>query len=102
MRMTRAIPSLALASALASASALAGAPQAPIPRPGAEAYVRQAFTLEEMNCFSSDVQARGTEGSTDGDRPTDELEIARESGGGTNGIPCKRRGAKPPPPRTRS
>jgi hypothetical protein len=102
MRMTRVIPSLALASALASASALAAAPQAPISRPGAEAYVQQAFTLDEMNCFSSDLQAREAEASTDDGQLRDELEIARESGGGTNGIPCKRRGSKPPPPRTRS
>ena len=102
MRMTRAVPSFAVASILASTSALAVAPEAAMSRPGAEAFVRQAFTLDEMNCFSSDVQARGTEGSTDGDRPTDELEIARESSGGTNGIPCKKRGAKPPPRRTRS
>ena len=45
-----------------------------------ENYVRQAFTLEEMNCFSSDIHM-----ST-----------------GTNGIPCNPRDPKAPPKKKRS
>ncbi|MCB1500075.1 MAG: hypothetical protein KDK07_09865 [Bauldia sp.] len=96
MRKTNAIPVVVFASLLTSASALASAPPAATMRGAPEVYVRQAFSLEEMNCISSDVQARTPEPSADGGRAVDGLTIARESGGGTNGIPCRAKG--PPSP----
>jgi hypothetical protein len=55
-----------------------------------------AFSLDEMNCFSSDIQARAvTPDSESAEEPG--IVIADESGGGTNGIPCPRRDPKSPP-----
>lgn len=96
MRKTNVIPAVVLASALTSASALASAPPAATMRAEPEAYVQQAFSLEEMNCISSDVQAREPEPATQEGRAVDGLTIARESGGGTNGIPCRAKGPNPP------
>jgi hypothetical protein len=55
-----------------------------------------AFSLDDMNCFSSDIQARAVTSETASAEPSGPL-IATESGGGTNGIPCNRRDPKAPP-----
>jgi hypothetical protein len=55
-----------------------------------------AFTLDEMNCFSSDIQARAVTPASESGEETG-IVIADERGGGTNGIPCPRRDPKSPP-----
>jgi hypothetical protein len=60
-----------------------------------------AFTLEEMNCFSSDIHALEP-AETD---PTQSEEAAGSrvaSSTGTNGIPCDARDPKAPPKRKKS
>jgi hypothetical protein len=60
-----------------------------------------AFTLEEMNCFSSDIRALDP---AETNRPeSDEMLDARVAGSsGTNGIPCDPRDPKAPPKKQRS
>lgn len=65
------------------------------------AGVELAFTLDEMNCFSSDVRLRDTGATTTSEAPSGGL-LAGESGGGTNGIPCNARDPKAPPARKRA
>jgi hypothetical protein len=55
-----------------------------------------AFTLDEMNCFSSDIRARAVPSETAAAEHAGTV-IATESGGGTNGIPCDRRDPKAHP-----
>lgn len=64
----------------------------------ADGLQRQAFSLDDMNCFSSDIQARAVVPETASGEP-DGTRLADESGGGTNGIPCNRRDPKAPPAR---
>lgn len=65
-------------------------------------YQRQAFTLEEMNCFSSDVHALDPMVTGPG-APDDGLDMRFASGStGTNGIPCAPRDPKAPPKKKRS
>jgi hypothetical protein len=65
-------------------------------------YQRQAFTLEEMNCFSSDIHARDPIAADPG-APGDGRAMRLASGSsGTNGIPCNPRDPKAPPKRKRS
>jgi hypothetical protein len=55
-----------------------------------------AFSLDEMNCFSSDIQARAVTLETESaEKPG--VVIADERGGGSNGIPCAHRDPKSPP-----
>jgi hypothetical protein len=57
---------------------------------------RLAFSLDEMNCFSSDIRLRDTEAATASDEAS-ALRLAAGSSGGTNGIPCNARDPKAPP-----
>ena len=65
-------------------------------------YQRQAFTLEEMNCFSSDIHAIDPM-EADSDVPGHSVDMRLASGSsGTNGIPCAPRDPKSPPKKKRS
>jgi hypothetical protein len=70
------------------------------PAAGTDGYEELAFTLEEMNCFSSDVRAREATPDTEAPDILD-LQVAN-SQGGTNGIPCSSRDPKAPPKKKRS
>jgi hypothetical protein len=60
-----------------------------------------AFTLEEMNCFSSDIRAR--QPAETYPPANDEVLDTRVAGStGTNGIPCDSRDPKAPPKKKRS
>jgi hypothetical protein len=60
-----------------------------------------AFTLEEMNCFSSDIHA--LEPVDQYPHASDEtLDSRVASSSGTNGIPCDPRDPKAPPKKKRS
>jgi hypothetical protein len=62
-------------------------------------YVKQAFTLEEMNCFSSDIQALDPRAAPRA-MSEDALDTLLASGSsGTNGIPCDAKDPKAPPKR---
>jgi hypothetical protein len=71
-----------------------------IERPGSfdrvDADPELAFTLEEMNCFSSDVRALE---SAETERPESDEALDRRvaASGGTNGIPCDPRDPKAAP-----
>ena len=66
-----------------------------------DSYVKQAFTLEEMNCFSSDIHALEPTG-TPSTTPADQFDMLLASGSsGTNGIPCNPRDPKAPPKKKR-
>jgi hypothetical protein len=64
-------------------------------------YVKQAFTLEEMNCFSSDIHAVEP-AEAPGATSDDAVVLRLASSTGTNGIPCDRRDPKAPPKKKRS
>lgn len=66
-----------------------------LPLPGDAGGRQFAFSLDEMNCFSSDIHLREPEGEQ-GDKAR-HLLLAAGSGGGTNGIPCSARDPKAPP-----
>jgi hypothetical protein len=66
-------------------------------RPAVRAPVVLAFSLDEMNCFSSDVQARAAVADPGPDAPRKAILLAEEHGGGSNGIPCPRRDPKSTP-----
>ena len=93
---------LVLLVSAAALRGLAGSPVTPTfagesSRPGpARSAVQFAFSLDEMNCFSSDVRARSTTPDAEAAGPAGLL-LAGESGGGTNGIPCPRRDPKSTP-----
>ena len=72
-------------------------------KPGpSQRYQQQAFTLEEMNCFSSDVHALDPgDGSVAAPAGIGDMRLASSSGG-TNGIPCDARDPKAPPKKKRS
>jgi hypothetical protein len=59
-----------------------------------------AFTLDEMNCFSSDVRLLEPT-ATDPDDKASDRRLAGSSDG-TNGIPCEARDPKAPPKKKRS
>ena len=62
-----------------------------------DSYVKQAFTLDEMNCFSSDIHALEPTVAPD-TTADDALDTLLASGSsGTNGIPCNARDPKAPP-----
>lgn len=60
-----------------------------------------AFTLEEMNCFSSDIRALDPAG-TGGPTHDEALDPRVAASGGTNGIPCDPRDPKAPPKKKKS
>ena len=89
---------LAAATILGAATAPLSAVAAPKPldpdRAGGS--LQLAFTLEEMNCFSSDIQARADMRQPPaGERSR--ILLAGEASGGTNSIPCAARDPKSPP-----
>lgn len=65
--------------------------------PSVRAPAVLAFSLDEMNCFSSDVQARAVSPDPGPDAPRNAILLADEHGGGSNGIPCPRRDPKSTP-----
>ncbi len=63
------------------------------PQHETDGYVQQAFTLDEMNCFSSDIRAlEDSPPSTASQDTLDEVHLAV-----TNSIPCNARDPKAPP-----
>jgi hypothetical protein len=60
-----------------------------------------AFTLEEMNCFSSDIRAREP-AETYPPARGEMLDTRVAASSGTNGIPCDPRDPKAPPKKKRS
>jgi hypothetical protein len=82
---------LGLAAAPLSPSFASGSSPGPTPD-----QQQLAFSLDEMNCFSSDIQARAdTPEKESAEKPG--IVIADERGGGSNGIPCAHRDPKSPP-----
>jgi hypothetical protein len=87
-----------IAAAATLAIVVAAIPvQAGSPLGADEPRQRLAFSLDEMNCISSDVGVRAEVPATSGSDGT--MRLAGESDGGTNGIPCDRRDPKAPPHR---
>jgi hypothetical protein len=60
-----------------------------------------AFTLEEMNCFSSDIHALEP-ADTYAPESDEMLDTRVAASSGTNGIPCDPRDPKAPPKKKRS
>jgi len=65
--------------------------------PSGHAPAVLAFSLDEMNCFSSDIQAREALPDPGPDAPRKGILLADEHSGGSNGIPCPRRDPKSTP-----
>jgi hypothetical protein len=63
--------------------------------------VRLAFSLDEMNCFSSDIHLRDVDAAAPPGVAQGVL-LASGSSGGTNGIPCNARDPKAPPKNKRA
>lgn len=86
--------SLALALGLAALPSSLSASDSPL----SPTYDQQqlAFSLDEMNCFSSDIQAVAVTPETESAEEPGVV-IADERGGGSNGIPCAHRDPKSPP-----
>ena len=65
--------------------------------PAVRAPALLAFSLDEMNCFSSDIQAHAVSPDPGPDAPRGAILLADEHSGGSNGIPCPRRDPKSTP-----
>ena len=88
------ISAAVLLAGVAPTSVLATSDISPVSK--TENYVKQAFTLDEMNCFSSDIRA--LEEATPATTASDSLDTRLASGdSGSNGIPCNSRDPKAPP-----
>jgi hypothetical protein len=89
--------SFALALGLAASPSFLSAAASDAPRTNpVDGSHELAFSLDEMNCFSSDIQARADTPETESaEKPG--IVIADERGGGSNGIPCAHRDPKSPP-----
>lgn len=94
---------LVLAWAAPTQSMAAGEPEAGRLDPAGriDGHPRLAFTLEEMNCFSSDVRALEP-AETDLSESDETFGPRVAASGGTNGIPCSPRDPKAPPKKKRT
>ena len=100
-RFHLAVVSTVCVLAVASSAPTAGASVGLRETVGTDDYERHAFTLEEMNCFSSDIRALEP---AETNRPANDemIDTRVAASSGTNGIPCNPRDPKAAPKKKRS